>query len=250
MERSGICAIGVMAKAPRPGLAKTRLCPPLRPDQAAQLSAAFLRDITENIARAARSAPIHGCIAYAPMGCESWFQGHVAEGTTFVLADGTPPMPPDVQGFGRSLLHAAQAMFAAGFGAVCLVNSDSPTLPTKVLAEAARTLLAPGERVVLGPADDGGYYLLGMQQPHAHLFADITWSTSDVADATRARAASLNLEVIILPTWYDVDDAASLSRLRQEPAGSITDLQPYPAPVTRACLQRLDIGAQLPVAAQ
>jgi rSAM/selenodomain-associated transferase 1 len=250
MERSGICAIGVMAKAPRPGLAKTRLCPPLRPDQAAQLSAAFLRDITENIAHAARSAPIHGCIAYAPMGCESWFQGHVAEGTTFVLADGTPPMPPDVQGFGRSLLHAAQAMFAAGFGAVCLVNSDSPTLPTKVLAEAARALLAPGERVVLGPADDGGYYLLGMQQPHAHLFADIKWSTSDVADATRARAASLNLEVVILPTWYDVDDADSLSRLRQEPAGPITDLQPYPAPVTRACLQRLDIGAQLPIAAQ
>jgi rSAM/selenodomain-associated transferase 1 len=250
MERSDICAIGVMAKAPRPGLAKTRLCPPLRPEQAAQLSAAFLRDITENIAQAARSAPIHGCIAYAPMGCESWFDGHLAEGTTFVLADGTPPMPPDVQGFGRCLLHAAQAMFNAGFGAVCLVNSDSPTLPTAVLAKAARALLAPGERIVLGPADDGGYYLLGMQQPHAHLFADITWSTSEVADTTRARAASLNLEVTVLPTWYDVDDAASLSRLRQETDRPVADPQPYPAPATRACLQRLGIGAQLPIAAQ
>lgn len=250
MERSGICAIGVMAKAPRPGFAKTRLCPPLLPEQAAQLSAAFLRDITENIACAARAAPIHGCIAYAPMGCESWFNGHLAEGTALVLADGTPPMPPDVRGFGRCLLHAAQAMFAEGFGAVCLVNSDSPTLPTAVLAEAARALLAPGERVVLGPADDGGYYLLGMNQPHAHLFADITWSTSEVADATRARAALLNLEVIVLPTWYDVDDAASLSRLRQEPDGPITDLQPYAAPATRACLQRIGFGAQLPIAAQ
>jgi rSAM/selenodomain-associated transferase 1 len=250
MERSGICAIGVMAKAPRPGLAKTRLCPPLLPEQAAMLSAAFLRDITENIARAARAAPIHGCIAYAPMGCESWFHGHIAQGTTFVLADGAPPMPPNVQGFGRSLLHAAQAMFAAGFGAVCLVNSDSPTLPTAVLAEAARALLAPGERVVLGPADDGGYYLLGMQQPHAHLFADITWSTSEVADATRARAAALNLEVIMLPTWYDVDDAASLSRLCQEPDGTVAGLQPYAAPATRACLQRIGFGTQLPIAAQ
>ena len=121
-----------MAKAPRPGLAKTRLCPPLRPAQAAELSAAFLRDITENIALAARSAPIHGCIAYAPAGDEGSFAGHLAEGTGLVLADGSPPMPPDVQGFGRCLLHAAQAMFAAGFGAVCLVNSDSPTLPTAV----------------------------------------------------------------------------------------------------------------------
>jgi glycosyltransferase A (GT-A) superfamily protein (DUF2064 family) len=159
-------------------------------------------------------------------------------------------MPPDVQGFGRCLLHAAQAMFNAGFGAVCLVNSDSPTLPTAVLAKAARALLAPGERIVLGPADDGGYYLLGMQQPHAHLFADITWSTSEVADTTRARAASLNLEVTVLPTWYDVDDAASLSRLRQETDRPVADPQPYPAPATRACLQRLGIGAQLPIAAQ
>ena len=175
-----------MAKAPQPGRAKTRLCPPLQPAQAAELSAAFLRDITENIALAARSAPIHGCIAYAPAGAEAWFAGHLAEGTGLVLADGSPPMPPDVQGFGRCLLHAAQALFATGFGAVCLLNSDSPTLPTALLVRAARALLAPGERIVLGPADDGGYYLFGMQQPHAHLFADIAWSTSDVAAATRA----------------------------------------------------------------
>jgi rSAM/selenodomain-associated transferase 1 len=250
MERSGICAIGVMAKAPRPGLAKTRLCPPLLPEQAAQLSAAFLRDITENIALAARTAPIHGCIAYAPMGCESWFDGHLAEGTAFVLADGTPPMPPNVQGFGRCLLHAAQAMFAAGFAAACLVNSDSPTLPNAVLTEAAHALLVPGERIVLGPADDGGYYLLGMQQPHAHLFADITWSTSEVADATRARAASLGLEVVELPTWYDVDDAAALSRLREELGRLATGPQPYDAPCTRACLQRIGSGEQLSIAAQ
>ena len=128
--RQAMCAIGVMAKAPQPGLAKTRLCPPLRPAEAAELSAAFLRDITENIALAARSVPIHGCVAYAPAGDEGAFAGHLAEGTGLVLADGSPPMPPDVQGFGRCLLHAAQALFAAGFGAVCLVNSDSPTLPT------------------------------------------------------------------------------------------------------------------------
>jgi hypothetical protein len=250
MEQRGTCAIGVMAKAPQPGRAKTRLCPPLLPEQAARLSAAFLRDITENIAAAARTAPIHGCIAYAPMGCESWFDGHLAEGTGFVLADGTPPMPANVQGFGRCLLHAAQAMLSAGFGAACLVNSDSPTLPTAFLVEAARALLSPGERVVLGPADDGGYYLLGMQRPYAHLFADIAWSTDGVADATRARAASLGLEVVTLPTWYDVDDAASLMRLREELAGEVADLQPYAAPATRACLDHIGVGELPSIAAQ
>ena len=90
------CAIGVMAKAPRPGFSKTRLCPPLRPDQAARLSAAFLRDITENIALAARDAPIAGYIAYAPAGAEASFEGHLAPGTRLLLADGSPPMPPGV----------------------------------------------------------------------------------------------------------------------------------------------------------
>ena len=243
-DRRDTCAIGVMAKAPQPGRAKTRLCPPLQPVQAAQLSAAFLRDITENIALAARSAPIQGCIAYAPAGAESCFDGHLAEGTGFVLADGSPPMPSGVQGFGRCLLHAAQAMFAAGFGAACLLNSDSPTLPTSVLAAAADALLAPGERVVLGPAEDGGYYLLGMQQPHPHLFADIAWSTREVAAATRARAAALGLEVITLPTWYDVDDDAALARLIADvdDARPIGALQPYAAPATREQIGRIRLS--------
>ena len=246
------CAIGVMAKAPQPGLAKTRLCPPLQPSQAAALSAAFLRDITENIAIAARDVPIHGYIAYAPAGTESWFDNHLAQGTRLVLADGSPPMPSDVQGFGRSLLHAAEAMFAVGFGAVCLLNSDSPTLPTALLIQAARALLAPGERVVLGPAEDGGYYLLGMNRPHAHLFADVAWSTSEVAATTCARADALGLEVVTLPAWYDVDDAASLTRLVAEAADDApaAELRPYDAPATREWIGRNGLAIRLSIAAQ
>jgi rSAM/selenodomain-associated transferase 1 len=252
MDRQGTCAIGVMAKAPQPGRAKTRLCPPLQPAQAAALSAAFLRDITENIASAACAVPIHGCVAYAPAGDEAWFDGHLAEGTGLVLADGSPPMPQDVQGFGRCLLHAAQAILAAGFGAACLVNSDSPTLPTGLLIQAARALLEPGAKVVLGPAEDGGYYLLGLQQPHAHLFADIAWSTGEVAAATRARAAALGLEVITLPTWYDVDDAASLARLFGDAADnpSAGALQPYAASATREWIARNGSAVHRGIAAQ
>ena len=250
------CAIGVMAKAPRPGKSKTRLCPPLTPDQAAALSAAFLRDITENIALAAGSEAIASYIAYAPAGHESLFDGHLAPGTQLLLADGTPPMPANVQGFGRCLLHAIQAMLASGHGSAVVLNSDSPTLPTAFLARTAATLRQPGDRVVLGPADDGGYYLLGMKSAHAHLFADITWSTDSVAETTRIRAAELGLELVELPTWYDVDDEPALHRLIREtatpadrdggarssdaPRAAGQDAPtPYPAPITAAALTRI-----------
>src|SRR5277367_4509267 len=113
-QRRPTCAIGVMAKAPEAGRSKTRLCPPLLPEQAAALSAAFLRDITENIALATRDVAIAGFVAYAPAGAEALFDGHLAAGTGLLLADGTPPLPPRVQGFGRCLLHAIQALLTGG----------------------------------------------------------------------------------------------------------------------------------------
>jgi rSAM/selenodomain-associated transferase 1 len=239
----GRCAIGVMAKAPVAGRAKTRLTPPLAPEQAAALSAAFLRDTTENIRQAAGMAPIDGFVAYAPAGAGALFDGCLAPGTGLLLADGTPPMPAAVQGFGRCLLHAVRDLLEPGYGAACVVNSDSPTLPTALLAQAANALLQPGERVVLGPAEDGGYYLLGVTAPHAHLFADIAWSTGAVAAATRDRAREIGLPLVELAAWYDVDDAASLQRLIEEveapfPEGALT---PYPAPASAACLQGLGL---------
>lgn len=237
------CAIGVMAKAPRAGFSKTRLCPPLQPEQAATLSAAFLRDISENIALAARQVSIAGYIAYAPVGQEKLFDGLLAAGTRLLLADGSPLMPPDVQGFGRCLLHAILAMLARGHGSAVVLNSDSPTLPTALLVRTAAALAAEGDRVVLGPADDGGYYLLGMKAAHAHLFADIAWSTDSVAETTRMRAAALGLEVVELPTWYDVDDQASLMRLLEETVMPElrAGLRPYAAPFTGLALARMGL---------
>ncbi len=234
------CAIGVMAKAPRAGKSKTRLCPPLHPEQAASLSAAFLRDITENLALAGRLAPIDGLIAYAPKGYEALFDGIIAQGTGLLLADGTGDMPDSVQGFGRCLLHAMRDMQELGYGAMGVLNSDSPTLPTEYLIRAAHTLLAPGpQRVVLGPAEDGGYYFLGATQPHAHLFADIAWSTESVADATRKRVAELGLELIELPTWYDVDDRTALGRLLDEAGQKGAH---YPAHASAAALVAMGIS--------
>jgi glycosyltransferase A (GT-A) superfamily protein (DUF2064 family) len=81
---------------------------------------------------------------------------------------------------------------------------------------AAEWLLAPGDRAVLGPSADGGYYLIGLQKPIAHLFEDITWSTAIVATQTLERAAEAGLPVELLQPWYDVDDEASLCCLYEE----------------------------------
>ena len=237
------CAVAVLAKAPRPGRVKTRLSPLLLPEEASMMSAAFLRDITANIAAASRDAPITGWVAYAPAGLEALFDGMLEPGTGLVLADGAIEAPPDVQGFGLCLLHAVRALLGQGFASVCLLNSDSPTLPTALLVEAARRLAEPGDRAVFGPAEDGGYYLLGLKAEHARLFGDIDWSTERVADQTRARAAELGLDLVELAPWYDVDDRAALRRLLE--GRTARGLAPYPAPATGALVARLGLAERL-----
>jgi hypothetical protein len=229
MDRSTICAMAVMAKAPRVGEVKTRLVPPLSPAEAATLSAQFLKDVAENILAAARLQPIDGYVAYSPTGTEALFHSL---------------LPPEIRllaqrhsGLGASLYDAAEDLLAAGYGAACLVNADSPTLPTAVLAEAANALAMQGERLVLGPAADGGYYLIGLSRPHRRLFEDIDWSTERVFSQTIERAAELGLETVTLPVWYDVDDVASMRRLSDELRGAAS--AGYPAPHTAAALRRL-----------
>ena len=85
-----------------------------------------------------------------------------------------------------------------------------------MLHEAVVVLRAPGDRMVLGPAEDGGYYLIGLKRVHRRLFENIAWSTESVLASTLDRAREIGLETKLLPSWYDVDDAASLSCLCQE----------------------------------
>jgi len=241
---AGGCAIAVMAKAPRPGEVKTRLAPPLARDMASALSAGFLRDITENIALAAGGMRIHPYVAYAPARSAAFFDGMLADGTRLILADGAGVAAPGVLGLGRCLLHAAQSLFAEGHDRVCLLNADTPTLPTALLSQAAAALAEDGDRVVLGPAEDGGYYLIGLKAPHAQLFADVAWSTSEVAQQTRERARALGLPVIELDQWYDVDDVPALHRLCCEltTGRPKNGLDPFPAPATARCIARLRIA--------
>jgi uncharacterized protein len=238
--RGGACALAVMAKAPRIGDVKTRLVPPLDHAQATGLNICFLRDVTTLIADLVHPYPacqVDGFVAYTPVGSEEMFDGLLPNGFGLLAQRG--------EHLGERLFRAAHDFLNAGYGAMCLINSDSPTLPKSVLEKAVRALQLPGDRVVLGPADDGGYYLIGLKKAHPQLFADIEWSTEKVLTQTLERAAQVKLEVVLLPVWYDVDDGNSLERLRNELFGgeAADPATPcgYHAPHTRAYLTQLNI---------
>ena len=203
-----LCGIAVMAKASAAGRTKTRLVPPLDYQEAAAFNTVFLKDVAENLLAAARQTSIAGYMAFGPPGCEAFFKdsfhpdiGHFAAW---------------LPGFGDCLHLAMQEVLKRGHRGAVVLNSDSPTLPTALLVEAADFLARPGDRAVLGPARDGGYYLLGLKQAHRRMFEDIEWSTSRVADQTIERAGELGLDLRVLAPWYDVDDSGSLRILQGE----------------------------------
>jgi rSAM/selenodomain-associated transferase 1 len=206
------CGIAFMAKASAPGRAKTRLVPPVTFDEAAALNTAFLQDVADNVLSAARQSMPHagiaGYAAYGPPGSEDFFRRAL-------------PAPVGLIGawlpnFGNCLLHAIGEIFARGHSSAVVLNSDSPTLPTSLLNETAEVLARPGDRAVLGPSTDGGYYLLGLKMTHRRMFEDIAWSTEHVAEQTLHRAREIGLDVHQLPVWYDIDDVESLRRLHAE----------------------------------
>jgi len=229
------CAIAVMAKASIAGATKTRLMPPLTADEAAGLNTAFLRDAVDNLAAAAKFANIKGCMAYAPERSRGFFERL---------------LPPDIElfetahpDFGACLFHAASHLLGAGYGSACLLNSDTPTLPVAYLVAAATVLAAPGDRIVIGPARDGGYYLIGLKRAHPGLFQGVAWSTEHVLRQTLQRAEALDLEVVSLPRWSDVDDADALAllipQLAGEPLPEHVGAIPSAAQHTRRYLQSL-----------
>jgi rSAM/selenodomain-associated transferase 1 len=229
------CALTVMAKAPRPGTVKTRLSPPLTSEQAAALNICFLRDTARNIAGVAATGEACGVVSYTPAGDEALFDGLLPSGFSLIAQRG--------DGFGERLFAAAEDILACGVGSVCLIDSDSPTLPASALRQAIGALRLPGDRIVLGGSNDGGYYLIGLKAPHPQPFAEIHWSTSTVYAETVAAIAHAGIDLVELPLWYDVDDAATLDLLQRE---LLEDTPPpfakepgYPAPHSRAYLLEL-----------
>jgi len=210
-----VIALCIFAKAPRPGAVKTRLAATIGAPAAAALAAAFVEDAWA-LARSRRWArPVIAAAGELPAallgrlpGVEVWDQG-----------DG-------------ELGARIERMVARGGSAAIALGADSPGLPPVVLDEAAAHL---GEgRAVLGPADDGGFYLLGVPRCPTGLLHGVTWSAPSTCAEVAARLIACGLPVARLPAWFDVDRGTDLVRL-----AALLAHRPDRAPATARALEEL-----------
>jgi len=216
--------LGVFAKAPRPGEAKTRLIPQLGAARAARVAEAFLRDTVERC----------GTIADGQWLCNSpddddtvaWFQALGGSGWSL--------WPQPSRPLGERLSAYFAAGFAAGYQRVVALGADSPTLPRELLERAFAEL----QRVdcVLGPATDGGYYLIGLSRLLPGVFAEIEFSTPRVLGQTVTRLTELGGTLAVLSPWYDVDSPDDLELLRGHLAAQRRAGQGGECPETEHCL--------------
>jgi rSAM/selenodomain-associated transferase 1 len=219
--------LAIMAKAPRAGTVKTRLCPPLRAPEAADLARCFLLDAVDRVRSVAGAQPV---VAYAPAEARAQFED---------MAPGFTLIPQRGRDLGERQHGLVEDVLGLGLEAALVIGTDSPTLPRECLDEAVSLVMAPDVDVVLGPTEDGGYYLIGLRAPIPALFDGIPWSTPAVLGRTLERAQRLGLRAACLATWFDVDTGADLERLRAD-----LDAAPGPSPRhTRAFLMRRTLGA-------
>ena len=209
-----MAGIGIICKTPQMGVSKTRLHAVMGAAAAAELAGCFLRDVAGAVRAVSPLVGARGYAIYAPEGSE-------AELCRYIPADFNLVCRRDAT-LGVVLLGATTELLARGHDCAVLVNADSPTLPPALLEQSIAALRRPEDRVVLGPATDGGYYLIGLKTAHARLFADVPWSTPAVLATTIARAADIGLPVELLPAWYDVDEAETLAVLLNELLTGVT----------------------------
>jgi rSAM/selenodomain-associated transferase 1 len=202
-------ALVIMAKEPKAGQTKTRLCPPLTVEQAADLYRFFLEDIICLVRGVVADQPeIVPHVAYSPIQAANYFSQ---------LALDFGLIPQQGERLNERLQAVFNVCFEQGFEGVVAMNSDSPTLPGDYLVEAFERLETAD--VVLGPSEDGGYYLIGLKRPIPEIILPVQMSTETVLADTLTLIAANDLTVELLPAWYDVDTVAELGRLEQEVKG-------------------------------
>ena len=191
-------ALAIYAKEPVAGRVKTRLVPPLTPQEAGDLFRAML---------GGGLAPA----AHLP-GLGPWlFVADGGDGTRFPPeAHPLPCRPQNGTDLGLRMENTFRELFAAGYAEVAIIGSDSPDLPAAHI-DAAFARLGEAD-VVYGPSADGGYYLIALRQVHEVLFRDIPWSSGTELRLSLERARAAGLTSALLPEWYDVDTPADLER--------------------------------------
>ncbi len=196
-------ALAVMARAPSDDGGKTRLLAALRIHGGADLRRAILLDTLDVVGRV--TLPVaEPVMFYTPSTAEA----ELAK----LTGDRWRLIPQRGEDLGERLEHAFTDLFVQGYAGALIIGSDLPTLPVEYVQLAAAQLMALDDPVVLGPARDGGYYLIGLRKPHSELFRGVAWSTANVLAETIALAGSAGLPVSLVPEWYDIDSVEDLRR--------------------------------------
>jgi rSAM/selenodomain-associated transferase 1 len=194
-------ALIIFAKLPVPGRVKTRLSPPLSPDEAAHLYHCMLEDVL------AKGAALSG------LDIRLWYEpAPEAAGYVARIAPGMAAFPQQGYDLGERMAEAFRHAFAEGCGAAAIIGTDSPDLPLFTIEHAYERLRDPGTDVVFGPSMDGGYYLLAMKRLQRELFRDVPWSSVDVLAKSLEKAEAAGIGVSFLPVWHDIDRAEDLMR--------------------------------------
>lgn len=195
-------AVAIMAKAPQAGEVKTRLCPPLSAREAAELYRCFLLDKIEQVRMLNGASP---AIAYTPAEGRPFFEEVAPD---FIL------LPQSGADLGARLVSSLDQLFAKGYAGAFAIDSDTPSLPVGFLQQALDLIARPDIDLVLGPCEDGGYYLIGLRQLHRELFENMPWSTAQVMPETIRRTETKGLKIACLPSWFDIDTPDDLERLQ------------------------------------
>ncbi|GFO65291.1 TIGR04282 family arsenosugar biosynthesis glycosyltransferase [Geomonas paludis] len=215
-------ALAIFAKTPLPGRVKTRLSPPLSPPQAAELYRCMLLDIIE------RAAGLEADVVIFYEGSAEFFRKAAPDALLVHQSTG---------GLGLRLEHAFQELSGRGYGARVVIGTDSPDLPIAFIEDAFRKLEQKAD-AVFGPAEDGGYYLVGVRDGYGAVFQDIPWSSHKVLETSLRQAEASGLTAALLTSWYDVDSYEDLLRPSLlDPCNG--------APRTRAFVAGLDLAALL-----
>lgn len=224
-------AIAVMLKAPREGEVKTRLTPPLTPKEAATLYRAFIKDTFSNLSR------------LKDMALYAFFTPADRKGDIInIIPQGISLIPQKDGDLGERIYGVFECLFNSGhrfppfskdgqggFKRVVIIGSDSPDLPLEYIETAFSILKESQGSLILGPATDGGYYLIAMDRLIKTPFEAIRWSTDAVLKDTIKNAVASGITVKLLPEWHDIDRPEDLCFIEDNPT----------TPESSECLTRI-----------
>jgi uncharacterized protein len=216
---------GLFGKHPTPGSVKTRLADEVGEDVATRLYAAFMDDLAFRF----RAEGEHRILGFGPANSVAYFEQYAKLGYEL--------WPQPEGDLGQKIISFFKHSLREEGSRSVLIGTDSPTLP-KEFAEQAFEMLREVD-CVLGPATDGGYYLIGLRRPMPSLFENIVWSGANVLVQTVQRAAAAGMSLNLLPPWYDVDDLKDLQVLAGHIRAMTLSGQTHPCPVTASVLDRL-----------